>query len=246
MTRLFVVADEESVEHATRFARRCSSGLNLFALADRDGSIRGAVREARPDIAILVGIDDSERAARHVREVSDEAPSAVVLVLAEEAQTDLIDEVCHAAATVCVTVASKQHDADGVAAEPNGTPAAPHVNGNGNGHGNGHGAAAAVSPPRDQVAAQEVARDHETTAWRLTPREVDVLSAAAEGLSNAQIGRRLWVTEQTVKFHLSNIYRKMGVSNRTEAMRRAISRGLVSMPRSVREPASGRTPLMAP
>ena len=46
-------------------------------------------------------------------------------------------------------------------------------------------------------------------------------------MTNARIGRELWVTEQTVKFHLSNVYRKLGVSNRTEASRFAHVNGLV-------------------
>jgi DNA-binding NarL/FixJ family response regulator len=49
----------------------------------------------------------------------------------------------------------------------------------------------------------------------------------AEGLSNQKIAKQLWVTEQTVKFHLSNIYRKLGVANRTEASRWAHRRGLL-------------------
>ena len=49
----------------------------------------------------------------------------------------------------------------------------------------------------------------------------------AEGHSNAQLARMLWVTEQTVKFHLSNVYRKLGVSNRTEASRWAQLNGLL-------------------
>jgi hypothetical protein len=53
----------------------------------------------------------------------------------------------------------------------------------------------------------------------------------AEGHTNARIGRLLWVTEQTVKFHLSNIYRKLGVSNRTEASRYALVNGMVTLPR---------------
>ena len=62
----------------------------------------------------------------------------------------------------------------------------------------------------------------------LTPRELEVLRLAAEGLSNCEIGSRLYVTEQTVKFHLGNIYRKMGVANRTEAAHQALRRGLIS------------------
>ena len=64
-------------------------------------------------------------------------------------------------------------------------------------------------------------------AARLTRREVEILRLAAEGRSNSEIAQTLWVTEQTVKFHLSNIYRKLGVSNRTGASRWAQQNGLV-------------------
>lgn len=61
----------------------------------------------------------------------------------------------------------------------------------------------------------------------LSDRETMVLKAVAAGLSNRAISKRLWVTEHTVKFHLTNIFRKLGVSNRTEATRWALSQGLV-------------------
>jgi DNA-binding NarL/FixJ family response regulator len=64
----------------------------------------------------------------------------------------------------------------------------------------------------------------------LTEREAAILSALARGLSNEAIGKELWVAEQTVKFHLTNIYRKLGVSNRTEAARLAYQNGLVDSP----------------
>jgi DNA-binding NarL/FixJ family response regulator len=53
----------------------------------------------------------------------------------------------------------------------------------------------------------------------LTRREREILQLVAEGYSNAELARILWVAEQTVKFHLSNIYRKLAVANRTEASR---------------------------
>jgi DNA-binding NarL/FixJ family response regulator len=61
----------------------------------------------------------------------------------------------------------------------------------------------------------------------LTRREREILRLAAEGHSNAQLARMLWVTEQTVKFHLSNVYRKLDVANRTEAGRWAQLNGLL-------------------
>jgi DNA-binding NarL/FixJ family response regulator len=71
----------------------------------------------------------------------------------------------------------------------------------------------------------------------ITERELEILQHVAEGLSNAQIAKALWVTEQTVKFHLSNVYRKLGVSNRTEASRYAMRRGLLRT--SLLDPAVG-------
>jgi DNA-binding NarL/FixJ family response regulator len=60
----------------------------------------------------------------------------------------------------------------------------------------------------------------------LSERESDVLEAVAQGLSNREIGVQLWISEQTVKFHLRNIYRKLGLSSRTEAARYAHRSGL--------------------
>jgi len=61
----------------------------------------------------------------------------------------------------------------------------------------------------------------------LTKREIEILHLVAEGHSNARLAKMLWVTEQTIKFHLSNVYRKLGVSNRTEASRWAQLHGLL-------------------
>jgi DNA-binding NarL/FixJ family response regulator len=64
----------------------------------------------------------------------------------------------------------------------------------------------------------------------LTARELAILTALAQGKSNAAIAKELWVAPQTVKFHLTNIYRKLNVANRTEAARYAYQQGLVESP----------------
>jgi DNA-binding NarL/FixJ family response regulator len=61
----------------------------------------------------------------------------------------------------------------------------------------------------------------------LTERETAILKAVARGLTNQAIGREFWVSEQTVKFHLRNIFRKLEVRSRTEAARYAFEHGLV-------------------
>jgi DNA-binding NarL/FixJ family response regulator len=63
----------------------------------------------------------------------------------------------------------------------------------------------------------------------LTRRELEILRKARDGIGNKEIARDLWITEQTVKFHLSNVYRKLGVSNRTRASRVAEHLDLLSI-----------------
>lgn len=64
-------------------------------------------------------------------------------------------------------------------------------------------------------------------AGGLSEKESAVLDELAKGYSNRQIAQALWLSEQTVKFHLRNVYRKLGVANRTEALRLAHDRHLV-------------------
>jgi len=61
----------------------------------------------------------------------------------------------------------------------------------------------------------------------LTRREREILQLVSEGNTNGQVAKVLWVTEQTVKFHLANIFRKLDVTNRTQASRWAHAHGLV-------------------
>lgn len=52
----------------------------------------------------------------------------------------------------------------------------------------------------------------------LTRRELEILGHLADGLSNVEIGRKCWITENTVKFHLKNLFRKLAVRDRGQAM----------------------------
>jgi len=63
----------------------------------------------------------------------------------------------------------------------------------------------------------------------LTPREIQVLELLAEGLANKAIAERLSISDQTVKFHVAAILGKLGVANRTEAVRVAVRRGLIAI-----------------
>ncbi|NOH04802.1 MAG: response regulator transcription factor [Chloroflexi bacterium] len=69
----------------------------------------------------------------------------------------------------------------------------------------------------------------ESLAEPLTSREKEVLQHMAEGLANKQIALLLGISEHTVKFHLSSLYAKLGAASRTEAVKRGIELGLISL-----------------
>lgn len=83
-----------------------------------------------------------------------------------------------------------------------------------------------VLAPR--VAEKLVARMRQPAPATLTAREVDVLNGVADGLSNADIGKRLVIAEATVKTHLLRVFAKLDVSDRTRAVVIALERGLLS------------------
>jgi DNA-binding NarL/FixJ family response regulator len=80
-----------------------------------------------------------------------------------------------------------------------------------------------LAAPRRRDPASDVPRE------ALTPREREVLELVAEGLSNKTIAARLAISDQTAKFHVASICGKLGASNRTEAVRIALGRGLVTI-----------------
>jgi DNA-binding NarL/FixJ family response regulator len=86
-----------------------------------------------------------------------------------------------------------------------------------------------LAPP---VAARLAAQVRQPARPELTRREVEVLRFVAHGLSNPDIGRRLFITEATVKSHLTRIFDKLEVADRTAAVTVAIARGVLPTPGS--------------
>jgi DNA-binding NarL/FixJ family response regulator len=77
------------------------------------------------------------------------------------------------------------------------------------------------------------AAKHELVAPKLveglTDRELEILLCAAQGLTNKEIGRHLFISDRTVQGHLQNVYQKLGVSTRTEAVTAGLTRGLITL-----------------
>jgi DNA-binding NarL/FixJ family response regulator len=79
------------------------------------------------------------------------------------------------------------------------------------------------------VASAPADLDDDQDIESLTPREIEVLELVAEGLPNKAVAVRLGISDQTVKFHLTSISGKLGAINRTDAVRRAVRRGLITL-----------------
>ncbi|MFI6043496.1 response regulator [Nocardia sp. NPDC051321] len=90
-----------------------------------------------------------------------------------------------------------------------------------------HAAARGETVLAPRVAQRLVARMRRPAPAALTPREADVLTAVADGLSNAEIGARLHIAEATVKTHLLRVFAKLDVSDRTRAVVVALEQGLL-------------------
>ena len=230
MRRLFIVGNDAFIVHAMRFALQYAPGVSLFGVIDGQSPMREAIREARPDIVIVDGITGARSQAHRLHEIRDEAPAALIVLLSAPLDEAALTVALEAGAMVCM---SSTLQAPELVREPTGEPGplvtAPTP----------MPAPAAATHAVGEPALEDLAPATEHVP--LTARELEILRAVAEGHTNARIGRQLWVTEQTVKFHLSNIYRKLGVSNRTEASRYALVHGLVALPRS-----SASEPVSAP
>jgi DNA-binding NarL/FixJ family response regulator len=89
----------------------------------------------------------------------------------------------------------------------------------------------AIVLAEDGARAVPAGDDHDEGEFEepLTAREVQVLELLAEGLPNKAIAARLRISDQTVKFHVSSISGKLGAANRTDAVRRAVRRGLITL-----------------
>ena len=82
-----------------------------------------------------------------------------------------------------------------------------------------------VTSALEQLLRRETGKNG--TAQALTPREIEIIKQVAAGLRNIEIGKKLFISEGTVKIHLHNIYRKLGVDSRIKLARYAQEKGLV-------------------
>jgi DNA-binding NarL/FixJ family response regulator len=202
MQRLLIIADHSLVVQSIRLALRQTAGFQVVGFVDGRVPTAPVLTELVPDVVLVDDMQDSENALARLREVSEHLPDARCLLLTLRMDPEWLEDAFEAGAG---SVISKT-----VHPVALGTLLREITNGN------------VVHRFRSKRAEAE-AED-----CPLTTRELEILRLVAEGQTNGSIARALWVTEQTVKFHLSNTYRKLGVANRTEASRYAYMHDLVA------------------
>jgi DNA-binding NarL/FixJ family response regulator len=213
MKRLLIVADHSLVAHSIRLALKQTAGFQVVGVIDGRDSASDALVDLCPDVVLVDdmhdprvnGLRDPDHALARLREAVEHAPGAQRLLLTLRMNEGWMNEVFEAGAH---TVLSKSMHPVSL-----GTMLREVVRGN--------------------VVHRFERRAAAIADCPLTLREKEILGLVAEGATNGQIARSLWVTEQTVKFHLSNTYRKLGVANRTEASRYAHVNNLVAAPVAV-------------
>jgi DNA-binding NarL/FixJ family response regulator len=193
MKSLVIVADSPFVIETVRLALRDSADFKVAGKVDGSRPVGASIAETRPDIVLVDEVQDPGNVLARIRDCRAAAPAAALLLLTMRMDDASVAQAIAAGADACVSKAAPLSSLGTLireAANRNIVTALP------------------PEPNRGRTPPG---------TGKLTAREREILGLAARGHTNARIGRKLWITEPTVKFHLSNIYRKLGVSNRTEA-----------------------------
>jgi len=205
-TRTAVVYEQDPVVANRLNAELLRAGVSVLARANDAGEAARLVAKQRPDLLLVAAsADDIEPSLGCVRHARQASPSTKAVVLGPERNRQQIEAAFAAGADVFVVATASTDDITAAIRQAF------------------ERSIFQPAPRTDRRAKATGSR----AAPRLTRREREILRLVGEGHSNAQLARILCVTEQTVKFHLSNVYRKLEVSNRTEASRWAQVHGLL-------------------
>jgi len=201
--RVLIADDHRLMVEGTKQALERAGGFEVVGEAVNGVQVLPLIRRLKPQLVLLDLRMPQMDGLECLSKIRKEHPDIKVAILSVSQEPDTIQSALKRGASAYIV---KSIDPDDLAAALRQA-----IDGN-------VFTTAGVTEEPGQRAARDAG---------LTERELMIVRAVARGLSNEAIAKELWVAEQTVKFHLTNIYRKLGVSNRTEAARYAFERGLV-------------------
>jgi DNA-binding NarL/FixJ family response regulator len=206
---LMIVADDALSASALRRALRATAGCDVLdGYADGRGPCVTVAAARRPDIVVVDEMRSRADALARIGELRATLPDAKIVLLAARMESAWLGEAVAAGADAALAKTFRLETIGVLVREVAA--------------GNVFHAFVTPTPTLRPVTDPGLPP--------LTRRELEVLRLVAAGAPNNRIAAQLWITEQTVKFHLSKVYRKLGVSNRTEASHRAHVHGLLEDP----------------
>jgi DNA-binding NarL/FixJ family response regulator len=199
--RVLIAEDHPLAAAAMRAVIEVDGGFEVVGEARSGSQVLPRARELRPDLVLLDLMLPELDGLTCLERLANEFPEVPVVVCSGQADEEGVKAARERGACAFVTKTG----------DPDNLPVALR--------------AAADGDPFAVYGELETPR-RASEDLGLSEREAALLATLARGLSNQEIGKELWITEQTVKFHLTNVYRKLGVENRTQATRIAYEHGL--------------------
>jgi len=201
--RVLIADDHRLMVEGTKQALERAGGFDVVGEAVSGGQVLPLVRRLKPDLVLLDLRMPQMDGLTCLTKIRKEFPDMKVAMLSVSQDPELIQTALKRGANAYIVKSIDPDDLAGALRQAL--------------EGNVFTTAGITEDPGERAAKDA----------GLTDRELGIIRAVARGLSNEAISKELWVAEQTVKFHLTNIYRKLGVTNRTEAARYAFEQGLV-------------------
>jgi DNA-binding NarL/FixJ family response regulator len=186
--------------------------IDVVGVTQRGDEVVPLVDEQRPDLVLLDTRMPGTDGVACLKLIKESRPHTKVVMLA--ASEDLAQVVAALSAGACAYIGKRINPRDLASALRQIVA----------------GVVYQAGPDLAEASGTSGLADADAPRSDLTPRELTMLEAISRGLSTKVISRELWISEKTVKFHLTNIYRKLGVHNRTGAMRYAFEHDLISRP----------------
>jgi DNA-binding NarL/FixJ family response regulator len=204
--RVLIADDHRLIAEGIRKALEETGDFDVVGEANTGSQVLPLVRRTNPDLVILdlrmPGVDG----LTCLEQIREQHPNVKVVVLSMSTDPSVIQAALKRGASAYVVKSVNPMDLPSVLRQ------------------------AVEGTVFSAIGLEESGESESARDLGLTSREVTIIQALSRGLSNQAIGKELWVAEQTVKFHLTNIYRKLGVANRTEAVRLAYQHGLIENP----------------
>ncbi len=208
--RVCIADDHLLILTAVRRALEAAEGIDVVGSTQRGDEVAALVDEQRPDLVLLDHRMPGADGIACLKLVKQRHPQIKVVMLSASEDSAQIGAALAAGASAYI---GKRINPDDLASTLRQVM---------------DGVVYHTAPDGDLDERPATATAAAAAPCDLTERELTMLDAISRGLSTKMISRELWISEKTVKFHLTNIYRKLGVHNRTGAMRYAFEHGLVA------------------